>query len=124
MLQFVTLGVYQIEVHLSYEIRANLVPRIFKTIVERVVAVARQPVGKYSPFFRYHLFHPSRKNSNNNNNNTNNDNDNNNKNKNKNNNNSSLFAWEEELTYPVILLSELEHWNCWKKTRKGKRKKW
>lgn len=74
MLQFVTLGVYQIEVHLSYEIRANLVPRIFKTIVERVVAVARQPVEKYSPFFRYHLFHPSRKNSNNNNNTNNNNN--------------------------------------------------
>lgn len=74
MLQFVTLGVYQIEVHLSYEIRANLVPRIFKTIVERVVAVARQPVGKYSPFFRYHFFHPSRKNNNNNNTNNNNNN--------------------------------------------------
>lgn len=73
MLQFVTLGVYQIEVHLSYEIRANLVPRIFKTIVELVVAVARQPVGKYSPFFRYH---PSRNSNNNNNNNTNNNNNN------------------------------------------------
>lgn len=58
MLQFVTLRVYQIEVHLPYEIRANRVRRIFKTIIELVVAVARQPVGKYPPiFFRYHLFH-------------------------------------------------------------------
>lgn len=47
-------------------------------------------------------------------------NNNNNNDKNKNNNNSSLFAWEEELTYPVILLSELEHWNCWKKQEKEK----
>ena len=58
MLQFVTLRVYQIEVHLPYEIRANRVRRIFKTIIELVVAVARQPVGKYPPiFFRYHLRH-------------------------------------------------------------------
>lgn len=51
MLQFVTFRVYQIEVHLSYEIRANRVRRIFKTIVELIVTVARQPVEKYFPFF-------------------------------------------------------------------------
>lgn len=65
MLQLVTLRVYQIEVHLPYEIRANRVRRIFKTIIELVVAVARQPVGKYPPiFFHYHLLHPYNNNNN------------------------------------------------------------
>lgn len=47
MLQFVTLRVYQVEIRISYEIRANRVSRIFQTSIELVVTVARQPVEKH-----------------------------------------------------------------------------